>query len=168
MLIGVIVWKGVYDLTETGSQHLFFSIQPNAEKEYWISFIFTGVFGYGVFFLWLVFDQTIKLKASKLFHKYTTYFIDFIDFVVYVSMVAIWRVIWEQFDLLSYDPRLFKNESETGLFVICCFFGCIFIFSILGLNSNLFGLAGSPEGVFIEKKTFNKNEPNVKITTNSF
>lgn len=168
ILVGVVVWKGVYDLVETGSQQLFYSVQPNPENEYWVSLIFTAVLGYGTFFIWLIFDKTIRLKSHKIFHKYTTYFIDLIDFIVYLAMVAIWRVIWQQFDIFAFDTRIFENDQESGVFVCCCFAGCIVIFSILGLNSNFFGLANAPEGVAIEKKTITNKSHQENVARSSF
>lgn len=164
MLIGVIVWKGIYDLVETGTQQLFYNVQPNAENEYYVSLIFTAVLGYATYFLWLLLDKPIRFKAIFLFNKfYATYIIDLIDFCVYLAMVAVWRVIWQQFDIFAYDTRFFKTERETGIFVSSLFAGCICLFSILGLNCNFFGLANATEHVvyYLNEKNvndFNKND----------
>ena len=143
------MWKGLYDLVETGSQQLFYSVQPNAANEYYVSLIFTAVLGYGTYFLWIfILDKPIRFKADYLFGtKYSTYLIDLIDFCVYLAMIAVWRSIWQQFDIIAFDTRLFKTDRESGIFVSSLFAACVCLFSILGLNSNFFGLANATEHV---------------------
>ena len=167
VLLNVIIWKGVYDLMDIGTQQLFYSVQPDSKDEFWLSILFTTVISYVIFFAWYLLDKTIRTKSKFIFGKYTVYFFDFIDFIVYLAMVGIWRVYWQGFDRIAFDKRFFKNDQETGYFVLSTFFASIIICSVLGLSMNLFTTASSPEAVNILVNNENKKKSLSKSTATS-
>ena len=151
-LVGIVIWKGVYDLMDIGTQQLFYTVQPNPKEEFWVSLIFTTVISYTIFFVWYLADKPIRTKSTYIFGQYSVYFFDFIDFIVYMAMVGVWRVYWQQFDIIAFDTRLFKTNQESGYFVLAAFFTSIIVCSVLGLNVNLYTTAYFSEAVILPNK----------------
>lgn len=145
MLISIFVWKGIYDVVETGTVRLFESVQPNAEGgEYWISLIFTAVLSYGLFFLFTLFKDFIRFESDKVFKKFSHFFLDFVDFLAYWAMVGCWRVIWDYYDIFAYDSGYIEEEDQLLFFILSVVI-VFLICSVLGITANLYGPAGSVE-----------------------
>ena len=85
MLISIFVWKGIYDVVETGTINLFETVQIGDTP--WISLLFTGILSYGLFFLFTLFKDFIRFESDKVFKKFSHFFLDFVDFLAYWAMV---------------------------------------------------------------------------------
>lgn len=163
MLISIFVWKGVYDVVETGVINMFYPIQPNPDEEYWIALIFTGVLSYGFFFLFTLFKGFIRFQSEKVFKKFSHFFLDFIDFLAYWAMVGCWEFIWDFYDVFLYDSGYIAEEWR-GPFAILSVVVIFLIAAVLGLVGNLFGPAGSVD----EDEEEEEDEPKAEHRTVRF
>ncbi len=104
MLIAIFVWKGIFDVVETGFPLMFGGADNCLVDEYkpdlgyFIAIGFTGLISYSFFFLFTLFKDFIRFESDKYLKKFSHFFLDFIDFLAYWAMVGCWSLWWDAYD----------------------------------------------------------------------
>lgn len=142
MLIAIFVWKGIFDVVETGFPKMFGGADGCSTEDYkpdqgyYIAIAFTGILSYAFFFLFTLFKDFIRFESDKWFKKFSHFFLDFIDFLAYWAMVGNWSFWWDGYD--SFAEYIIPEEYYAEFFfgtLVTVFVLC----AALGIASNLFG-----------------------------
>lgn len=151
MIISVLVWKGVWDLFDVGSDKLF----PENKT---ISILFTLAIGYLLYIILMVIERSLKSVSmfnttnKKLIRVLTE---DVIYLLAYFSMVATWRSFWSGFDQLCLNETPYRVYLISGAHTLT-----FLLLFVAKLGSSLYGPAGvsneptGPDGSFSSFKLF--------------
>jgi hypothetical protein len=130
MMISVFVWKGFWDLFEQGlTQYL--SVFTNTQV---ISLIASGLIGYGLYlalFLYQYMINVCKFNCIKV-----TLMKDFVYVITFVSVVAVWRFLWDGYDYLVLDT------TYQAIIIVATHIGSFFLLFFFQLGTLLYGPGG--------------------------
>lgn len=133
MIISVFIWKGVWDLLDTGVDQLFDNNKLH-------SIMFTLGLGYAIYLLLMVFERLLRNQSSLNNHRHLRSLTeDLLYLVAYFSMVATWRSFWSGFDQLCLVD---ETPHRVYLIVGAHFLTFILLFG-LKLGSSVYGPAGA-------------------------
>ena len=140
LLISLFAWKGAWDLVDMGSLFLF-------DESKLKSFIFTGILGYGLYILLILFQKIYSnFQTNKRYVK-RKHVEDCIYIFSYISMVAVWRTFWN-----GYDYYVFNLDNYTYL-IFLSHFGIFILLFMLKLGSSLYGPGGLSSNADLNKNS---------------
>lgn len=135
MIISVFIWKGVWDLLDTGVDQIFDNNKVH-------SIMFTLVLGYSIYLGLMLVERLLKsLSSFNSLNKPQLRSLteDVLYLVAYFSMVATWRSFWSGFDQLCLVD---ETPHRVYLIVGAHFLTFILLFA-LKLGSSVYGPAGA-------------------------
>ena len=125
-MISVFIWKGFWDLFETGLENLLKS-HPNAK---FLSICITGLIGYALYFILLSYEYLInkcKFNCMNVSNQK-----DFVYLFSLVAVVAVWRFLWDGYDY-------FVLESNYQVYVmIGTHFGTLILLFLFQVGTILY------------------------------
>jgi hypothetical protein len=135
LLISVFIWKGIWDWLETSVNLYLYNAGYETDHADLLSLIISISIGYGIYFLVILYEHLLnKFQFNWLRLSVTREAVYFFSFL---SVVAVWRALWDGFDYFFYD-------SEYQAYIIwSCHFVTFFLLLFMGIGTIIYSAGSS-------------------------